>query len=156
MKKLFLVATFIITVAFVHAQDYSNAIGFRGGLSNGITGKHFLGNNSAVEGILATRWNGLNVTALYELHKFNMFDTERLNLYYGAGAHIGFWNGAEVKWVDDSATYVVLGIDGIVGLEYNFTEVPLNVSIDYKPAFNLIGVTGFWGDEFALSLRYIF
>ena len=50
----------------------------------------------------------------------------------------------------------VIGIDGILGMEYNIQEIPFNISLDWKPAFNLIGYTGFWGDEIALSIRFIF
>jgi hypothetical protein len=52
--------------------------------------------------------------------------------------------------------YTVIGIDGILGIEYNFEEVPINIGVDWKPAFNLTGYSGFWGDGGALSIRYIF
>jgi len=35
-------------------------------------------------------------------------------------------------------------------------EVPFNISIDWKPAYNLWGYSGFWADGGALSIRYIF
>jgi hypothetical protein len=50
----------------------------------------------------------------------------------------------------------VVGIDGIIGMEYNIEEIPFNISLDWKPGFNILGHTGFWGDELALSVRYIF
>ncbi len=137
-------------------QNYSTGIGIRAGLSNGITLKHFVKNDAALEGIISFRWRGVNITGLYEVHK-QIFDVSRLNFYYGAGAHIGFWRGYKKHpWFIDDEPYTVLGIDGILGLEYNFTEVPINVSIDWKPAINIIGYYGFWGDEGALSVRYIF
>ena len=139
----------------LRAQDYVNAIGLRGGLSQGITFKHFISTTDAVEGILATRWGGFNITGLYERH-MGAFDVERLYFYYGAGAHLGFWNGDANPWFDDNNSYTVLGIDGILGLEYVFTEIPFNIGLDWKPGFNLIGYTGFWGDELALSFRFMF
>ena len=135
------------------SQDYKTAIGIRGGFYNGLTIKHSLGGNAMIEGILTSRWKGFNVTGLYELH--NSTNVNRLNWYVGAGAHLGFWNGSNVKWANDNNGYTVIGIDGILGLEYNFEEVPFNVSLDWKPSMNLIGYKGFWGDGFALSLRYI-
>jgi hypothetical protein len=41
-------------------------------------------------------------------------------------------------------------------LEYNFKEIPFNLSLDWKPALNLVGSSGFWGDGGAISIRYIF
>ncbi|HAX94627.1 MAG TPA: hypothetical protein DCY25_11950, partial [Bacteroidales bacterium] len=74
------------------------------------------------------------------------------------GGHIGFWNGDNTydRWGDAGTNYTVIGIDGILGIEYNFEEVPINIGLDWKPAFNLTGYSGFWGDGGALSIRYIF
>lgn len=156
MKKLFFALTlFLSTAIAVNAQDYNTGIGVRGGFSNGLTVKHFLDNNSAIEGILTSRWRGFNITGLYEIHA-QAFNTPRLNWYYGFGGHIGFWDGyRDHPWFEDG-TYTVVGIDGILGIEYNIDAIPFNISLDYKPALNLIGYTGFWGDEVALSIRFIF
>jgi hypothetical protein len=51
---------------------------------------------------------------------------------------------------------MIIGIDGILGLEYNFVEVPINLSIDWKPSFNIVNNHDFWADGGALSIRYIF
>lgn len=156
MKKLVIVLIgILINVAVVQAQDYNTGIGVRGGFSNGLTIKHFLNSNAAVEGLLSTRWHGVNITGLYEIHN-QAFQTPRLNWYYGIGGHLGFWDGSKNHpWFNDGS-YTVVGIDGIIGLEYNFEPIPFNISLDYKPALNLIGYTGFWGDEVAFSLRFIF
>ena len=137
------------------AQDYTTGIGLRGGLANGLTIKHFIGEQAALEGILTSRWQGFNITGLYEIHNI-AFDTNRLNWYYGLGGHIGFWNGDNVKWVNDNRDYTVIGVDLILGIEYNFEEAPINISADWKPAFNIVGYSGFWGDGGGLSIRYIF
>lgn len=138
-----------------HSQDYSTGIGLRGGLSSGLTIKHFLGANKAVEGIFDSRWHGVSLTGLYEIHA-QAFDTDRLNWYYGAGAHIGFYDTQYKKWGDNSGGYSIVGIDGILGIEYNFKEIPINISADWKPALNLLGYSGFWADGGAISIRYIF
>lgn len=158
MKKLlFAVTLALCLISFSHAQDYNTGIGLRAGLYNGLTVKHFLSEKAAVEGILASRWSGFEVTGLYEIHA-RAFEVDRLNWYYGIGGHVGFYNGDKTKdsWGTAGTTYTVIGIDGILGLEYNFTEIPINLSIDWKPAFNLTGYSHFWGDGGALSIRYIF
>jgi hypothetical protein len=156
MRKLALAFTlFFAMILAANAQDYNTGIGFRGGLSNGLTVKHFISSNTALEGILSTRWQGFNITGLYEIHA-QAFNTPRLNWYYGFGGHIGFWDGyKDHPWFNDG-TYTIIGIDGIIGIEYNIEPIPFNISLDWKPGFNIIGYTGFWGDELALSIRYIF
>ena len=158
MKKLFY--TVIILAFFTlsaNSQDYNTGIGVRGGLSNGLTVKHFISSNTAIEGLLSTRWKGFHITGLYEIHA-QAFNTPRLNWYYGFGGHIGFWDGYEDHpWFDEDVdSHSVLGIDGIIGIEYNIEAIPFNISLDWKPGFNIIGHSGFWGDELALSIRFIF
>jgi len=136
------------------AQDYSTGIGLRGGFTNGVTIKHFVSSKAAFEGIIASRWRGLEITGLYEIHG-RAFSTDRLNWYYGFGGHVGFWDGRHTKW-GENRSYTVVGLDGILGLEYNFSEIPFNLSIDWKPTINFYGYPGFWGDGGALSARYIF
>ena len=93
MKKLSLVLILIIAFGVaLSAQEYKNAAGFRFGLSNGLTFKRFINSDSALEGILTSRWHGFNVTGLYEVHK-NLFNDSQINFFYGFGGHLGIWNG---------------------------------------------------------------
>jgi len=156
MKKIILVLIVIAAATGLFGMDYGTGVGVRGGLSNGLTVKHFIGETIAIEGIFASRWGGFNITGLYEIHKASAFDVEHLNWYYGLGAHVGFWSGKDVGWADDEDDYTVIGIDGIIGIEYNFQELPINIGLDWKPAFNLSGNTEFWGDGGALSIRFVF
>ena len=134
------------------AQNYTTAIGVRAGLANGLTVKHFISENRAVEGILSTRWQGFSITGLYEIHA-NAFNNSHWNWYYGFGAHLGVYDGND-SWGDNGVNYTIVGVDGIVGLEYRIVDIPINLSLDWKPALNLIGYSGFWADGFALSVRY--
>ena len=149
----------LITSAFfslmAKAQSYENSIGVRAGFYNGITFKHFLSDKAAFEGLLSSRWRGFRVTGLYEIHN-SAFDTEGLQWFYGAGAHISSWNGKHVSWINDNNNYLVIGLDIILGLEYKFADAPINISLDWKPAINLIGYSSFVADGGALSIRYCF
>ena len=156
--KRFVALTAIIAFIFsmnAKAQDYNTGIGFRGGLSNGLTIKHFTSTDAAIEGIVAFRWGGYHITGLYEKHQV-AFDTEGLNFFYGAGGHIGMWDADGNPWFNEGTNHTVIGVDGIIGLEYAFDEIPFSISADWKPAFNIVGDTGFWGDEAALSVRFTF
>ncbi|MBN2683186.1 MAG: hypothetical protein JXR58_11810 [Bacteroidales bacterium] len=154
MKKVIFIVLFAgLMFSGVKAQDYNTGVGLRGGFATGLTIKHFTSSSTAFEGIIASRWHGFSLTGLVEFHK-PAFDVDRLNWYWGFGAHLGFWNNTD--WYDDNDDYMVIGIDGILGIEYNFEEAPINISIDWKPAFHLVGYSGFGGDEGAVSIRYIF
>ena len=138
----------------VKAQTYATAAGLRLGVSTGVTFKHFIKDDLALEGILHSKWRGLLITGLFEVHK-NIREVRGLRWFYGGGAHIGSWNYRNRTPIEYQGRTVV-GIDGIIGLDYMFDDLPLNLSLDYKPAFNLITSGGFWGTETALSVRYTF
>jgi hypothetical protein len=163
-KKFIIVVVAFLAILFtteVEAQSYATGIGLRSGVSNGLTVKHFIQEDIALEGILHTRWNGLVITGLYEVHR-DISEVRGLRWFYGGGAHVGSWNGhrnsnRNPPWADSNFSgATVIGIDGIIGLDYIFTDAPINLSLDYKPAFNLTNTGGFWGDEVALSIRYAF
>jgi hypothetical protein len=156
MKRLVLL-TFIFSIFQISAYsqaDYKTSIGVRGAPASGITLKHYMTERAAFEGILTTRWEGFVFTGLYELTQV-AFGSEKFNFYYGAGAHVGYWDdNPDHPWFDDDSDYVIAGLDGIIGLEFVFESIPFNLSLDWKPAFNIINYTGFWADEIGLSLRY--
>jgi len=155
MKKLVLIFTFAVCLnGFIDAQDYRTGIGLRAGPYYGLTVKHFTGSKTALEGLL-TRWSGIDITVLYEIH-YRAFDVNGLNWYFGLGGHIGFWEGSHLNNGTAGTNYTIIGLDGILGLEYNFSEVPVNISVDWKPAFNIIGYSEFWPLGGAFSIRYVF
>jgi hypothetical protein len=157
MKKIVMTLLILFCLISVsNAQDYKTGIGARLGFDQGLTIKHFISQKSALEFLLATRWRGFEITGLYEAHN-QAFNAERLKWYIGFGGHVGFWNGDNTRgWGDPGVNYTVIGVDGILGLEYSFSEVPINIGLDWKPAYNFSGYTGFWADGGALSIRYIF
>ena len=143
-----------ITLWQVQAQDYKQAVGLRGGLFKGVTYKNFISNQTAIEGILHTRWQGWELVGLVEYH--NEIGSEPNFLwFYGYGAHIGFYDAKYTQW-SSAGTYTVLGIDGIIGLEYDIPRVPIAIGLDWKPTFNLVGYSGFFGDGGAFFVRYTF
>ncbi len=162
MRALFI----IILLSFLiiprsRAQDYyKTAFGVRLGSDIGLSAKHFLGRTSAIEGMFSYRWKGFLLTTLYEKENI-AFSTPGLNWYIGGGLHFGFWSKhtSKAKWwdyEDHPDGYFIMGADVILGMEYTLPTIPLNIAIDWKPAINFLGYTGFWGDFFAISLRYAF
>lgn len=154
MKKLLFI--FILTLGMAvaaSAQDYRTSLGLRAGLPYGLTVKHFVSKTNAFEGIVASSYGGLVVTGLYEnVHWTGKYPG--LNWFFGFGAHVGFWDRS--PYYDSVDATGVLGVDFIVGLEYTFDEIPLNLSLDLLPSYNLIGHTGWNGINGGLSIRYVF
>jgi hypothetical protein len=161
-RRFFLFALGLMFFSFLEVraqQDYRTALGLRLNGGAGISCRHFLTDKHSVEGILYTRWRGLNITGLYTVNT-RVFTEPGFSFFIGGGAHMGFWDSSRNPWWDDNKnnnnSRLVIGVDGQIGLEYVFEEIPLNLSIDWKPAFNIIGITNFWAGDAALSVRYTF
>jgi len=168
MKNLILTLTFLLSALCFSSQaqaqqNYGTALGLRFGPRYGLTLKHFFKAPWAVEGILSTRgWNngrngrglgGFNLAVLAEWHGA-LPNTTGFAWYAGLGGHIGSWYGRGVWGRNyDERYYTVIGVDAILGLEYTFPSAPFNISIDWKPEFDLNGYSRFWGDGIALSFR---
>ena len=140
MNKLKLVILIIVLFGStaVMGQDYKNAIGVRGGFPTAISGKHFINKTDALEGLLSGYRGGFEVTGLYEKHA-NAFDIPYLNWYYGAGGHIGAFDGDIARpgyYFDSRGSGFTVGADGILGLEYTLTEIPFVIGVDVKPSFD--------------------
>ncbi len=159
-----LIWIFIFTLAMGYtasAQDYKTGVGLRLGPSYGLSVKHFVKSNAALEGLLYTRRGGFALTGLYEFHGV-AFQTAGLKYYVGGGAHIGSWDGyRNYSWYngkngDRDGRYTTFGLDFIIGLEYTFREAPFSLSLDWKPAINLSNYGGYWGDDVGLTIRYTF
>ena len=155
MRRLLLIGVFLLISFTSKAQDeYVNAIGLRGGLFNGVTFKHFVTPSTAIEGMLTSRWSGYQITGLMEHHR-DIRELDGFRWFYGYGAHIGFYEGHYVTWGNNN-NYMVVGIDGIIGIEYLIPNIPISLSLDWKPYFNFMGYSGFAGDDGALGIRYTF
>ena len=158
--KLLFVAGLMLLLAgqdAVAQKNYNTALGLRLGPTAGISFKQFVAPRGAFEGILSTRWHGFMFTGLYEIHH-QAFNHPGFNFYYGFGGHVGYWDVGRYRhpWYDTDGKYTALGVDGILGLEYSFGQLPLNLSIDWKPMFNLVNYTGLWADDVGLSVRIYF
>jgi hypothetical protein len=139
---------FFTTTAIAQESSYKNALGVRLGSSvptvkSGITYKHVLANNNAIEGILSFG-DGVGICALYEIHK-PINSVENLQWFIGGGGYVGFNNSNSN-----------IGAAGIVGLDYKFANIPLNLSLDWKPELNIISKVGFEASGVGFSARFTF
>jgi hypothetical protein len=159
MKKIVLSAIILTATSLtVNAQStgssYKNALGI-GIYPVGITFKHFLMENRAVEGI-AYFWDyGSRATGLYEFHG-DIPGLEGLKWYAGPGAHIGFWTDKWKKDYPEREGGISIGIDGIGGLDYKFKKVPINIFVDWQPSFTFVGYNYFEAGWGGTGVRYTF
>ena len=154
MKKLIILSLFLLTAHYSNAQRYENAIGLRGGYGSGISYKHNMG-DFTVEAIGAFRSYYSYFGVLGELYSPLEVDLPGdFNLYYGGGAHFINLRSYVGAWAGTRTSYNYFGLDGILGVEYEIPDYPLDVSIDIKPELNFSGYGFGWGSAF--SVRYEF
>ncbi|WP_291784056.1 hypothetical protein [Cecembia sp.] len=160
-KRIFLlVFSFGLLYTVPSFAQYNTGIGLRAGVTNGLTVKHFISQDAAIEGLLHARWGGFLVTGLYEVHR-DIREVKGLQWFFGGGVHLGTWNTRNISnknrppWAEPNTSYSVFGLNGIIGLDYKFQDAPIGLGLDWKPAINL-GYYNYGWDEVALSIRYVF
>jgi len=137
----------LLVVLFVfasngQAQDYKSAIGAKLGYGLIASYKTFFNESSAVDIFGGLRWGGLAAGAYYEMHK-PISSVDRLKWYWGLGGSFTTWSFG----VGDIG-YWELGASGVLGLDYSFDNIPLNLSVDWAPT---IVVANNWGENWGLS-----
>ncbi|GCD76978.1 hypothetical protein JCM31826_04600 [Thermaurantimonas aggregans] len=151
MKQVFVLLFFIMGIS-LHAQD-KHALGIRGGFNNGLTYRNYASSSKAYEFILSPRWGGWSITGLIEY--YNPLGNEPgLTWFYGFGAHLGTYRTGKPN-VPAANDNLLLGVDGIIGIDYKFQKLPLNISLDAKPEFNIVP-TFLDLINFNLSFRFTF
>jgi len=163
MKKIILSAFMLMGLAFnTEAQDVAkNALGLRLGSNDGFGGElsyqRGLSKNNRLEFDLGWRnSNNVNAFKLAGLYQWIWNIDEGFNWYAGAGGGVGSWsyNYNEIK---NNGTFLFGA--GDIGLEYNFKEAPIQLSLDLRPElyFNSNGYRdNNFGSDIGLGIRYKF
>ena len=144
----------IFFMATSHAQaPYNRALGvkFPGGFS--LTYKKFVTDTRNLEAQFTVWDKGFRAAGLYEFNFYTFDKIPELSWFVGPGAHVGFWKSGYEKTYNSQ---IDLGIDGIIGLDYKFKTVPINVSLDWEPAVTLLGSAGFTPVFGGAAIRYTF
>ena len=158
MKNLLILIPFLWLSNVGSAQRgmLDNAIGLRFGLGSGLTFQHFYSDHNVIELIAMQRYGGVSITGLYEAHN-QAFDVRGLKWYIGGGAHAAVYGKRSVLHDgSDQENIAAFGLDGIIGIEYFMRGLPLQISVDWKPAINLYGTRYQDWDCGAMSIRYRF
>ena len=137
----------ILIVNAMLAQDYKTALGVRlsndqAMINNSISLKHFLNDRTALD-VLFTFSDPVAIGALVEIHK-PISGTESLKWYYGGGPYVSFGNNTG------------FGAQGVLGLDYKFPNIPLNLSLDWKPELNIVPDINFEPSAIGFAVRFTF
>lgn len=142
-----LVISFVMVFMFIGAVTVRGeglGVGIVLGEPTGLSGKMWLGGNTAIAGAAAWSFgnNGaIHVHTDYLFHNNDLLDFA--SLYYGIGV--------KIKLMND----VLLGIRIPVGLVHKLEAAPIDIFFEIVPGLNLIPNTGF-GANGGLGARYYF
>lgn len=145
-KTLFL--TVILISTFTFSQSYKTAIGLKGGYPGfgSLNAKHYLNGSHAIEASVGGNANFLWLQGIYEVNK--SLPTDGMNWYLGIGPSIGIANTN-----NNTTNGLYLMGTGLIGIEYTFQDLPINISLDTGPSIQIIPNIGFeWGG--GLAVRY--
>ena len=138
------------------AGNYKAAIGLKFIYGISLTGKVFLKEHSALEGILrynGTGGSGTNIafSGLYEHHN-DIKTIDGLRWYIGGGGHVNYF-----KWDNDYGDPVTsFGVVGIIGLEYKIQTLPIAISADWQPGYIFSNGAGFSAENGGIGIKYTF
>ncbi len=157
MRKLLFTLCFaaaMLVGGALQAQAYKSAIGARLGYPFAASYKTFITEPGAVELFAGFRgyagYSWFSINGAYE-HHFPISGVENLSWYAGGGAGVQFWTWRNAA-LDGNTSISVMGV---LGLDYKFEDIPLNLSIDWMPTVFLNGyIQGFGGGYGSLSARY--
>lgn len=158
MKKIILSLIVVCTtLVSLQAQDYKTALGVRlsssnAMVNNSISFKQFISEKVAIEGLFSFG-DPLAIGALLELHK--PLAAAGLSWYYGGGGYLAFTKKYDAN-KQREVTDPNFGAQGVVGLDYKFNNIPLNISLDWKPELNIVSDINFEPAAIGFTARFTF
>ena len=149
MKRIYLIILLmLIPIITSGAHNHGLGLGIILGEPTGISLKYWTSRTTAIDGAIAWslgKHDRIYFHGDYLWHIDNIINVSRgrLPIYYGVGARLGF--------NDDSS----LGVRGVIGLDYQFTNVPVDIFLELVPVMNLAPSTDFDFNG-AIGVRYFF
>ncbi len=126
-------------------RNYKTAVGVKF-YPTGITLKTMVKPNAAFE-VIGYFWKrGTRFTGLYEYHK-PLSSDGALQWYIGPGFHVGLY---KADYFDGKTSF---GLDGVLGLDYKFPDIPVNISLDWQPSYEFGDFEGFSGNWGGVGVR---
>ena len=149
MKKIIIIlASTLLLGAVASAQP--RALGVRATYGVELSYQHDMGGNFS-EFDLGWSSGYTNLAAVYD---FALSSSGNFNFYAGPGADLCLYDNVTTSGAETVG--IGLGVVGQIGAEYEFDQVPVNLSLDWRPIFRVFGPSGFGWDSIALGIRYRF
>ncbi len=126
------------------SASYKTGVGLRIWDGAGVNLKTFFAENQAIDITGFFRSGASRITALYEKHG-DLSTESNFKWYAGVGGSVQF-----IK------TNTVVGVNGVIGLDYKLMKYPINASFDWQPLFQFQTGYGYNGETFGLTVRYTF
>lgn len=158
MKKTCLSIVLLLAMFAATAQNktansltYKSAFGVKIWNGGGLTLKTFLNPKNALDFTGFFRGQGFRVGVSYQIHG-DLNSEGNLKWYFGPGVHVGFYKFDALP--ADDGTYI--GASGVIGADYKFKDLPINISLDWQPTFEFHSGSAFFEPWGGLSIRYTF
>ena len=141
MKKV--IAILVAALAFVAvASAQPRALGLRGAYGAEVSYQHTAGPGFIEADLGFVGGQGIYVSAVYD---FIFASAGVANFYAGPGAMVGLHNTIAPD----------VNLVGQVGVEFELPNIPLNISLDWRPGFSFMYSHFVW-TTFGLGIRYRF
>jgi hypothetical protein len=156
LHSIFILALVSFTLSYsqVNAQSVgTNQLGLRLGGYSGITFRHIGASDVGVQIDLLENYHGY-WTLFDAMAEKHIPLNKGFVFYLGGGAFIGGYHDPFYDRDVDPYWDAALGLQGVLGFDYYFENVPLNLGIDLTPRFSFFHSPSPW--DAGISLRYIF
>ena len=141
-----------------------------GTLANGLSAKYFMNKKNALQFNLGTfggrgydsrwgRWGGFGFSAdyLFEMPAIaRAGDAFELAWNLGAGLGVGFDNHDYEHKDKRYHDYTAFAASFVLGLEFNFIAIPLDIVVEYRPGLLLVPYVNFYPIDFTAHIRVYF
>lgn len=165
MKRfLFIVLLFFAAIS-ANSQAFTQAVGIRGTyFTPGFEYRKYVDDLNSYKLLLGVRDGGVQLYAMKEFHKYDLFDfAYQIVFYYGFGIHGGYESWDVVTYENNSRrtepeASLLAGADVLLGFEYVFDAAPVSAGIEVKPYFDVFGRKDFNHNlyDFAFTVKYLF
>lgn len=161
MKKVVLSAILAVFAISASAQINSKAIGLRLGGGNGfgteVSYQQMLNSKNRLELDLGVHsdnnYGSFGVSGIYQ---WTWGIDAGFYWFAGVGGQTGFWNYDDDVNNDYDDSGMWLSVLGQIGIEYHFSEIPLMLGIDARPAIGVINSYDDFDGDLSVSVRYTF
>ena len=145
-KSILIIILLFIITENRYSQSNGFGIGVMIGEPTGISLKNWISKTKALDAGIAWgfgRNGALHFHADYLIHEYGLIKTNhgQLPLYYGIGGRVLLSSDPRI------------GIRGVVGLDYMFESVPVDIFFEIVPIFDIVPATEL-GFNAGLGIRY--